>query len=168
MNTMISPTAREVLEKARENHYVFQVVGDYGTPSSPVFKDGWWYVPEANPIISTNALQRVNLVKAITPIQGYIIAHEAPKMLCPPKEKEWEAPNPFKAKPAFAPRKVNINLDWPAVWKATKTVAKVAGTVILWTLYIMAMALQTLAQVDPKLIVVLEDGTWIEVMTWYE
>lgn len=166
MDQLISPSAREVLEKARERHYHFRVVGEYGTLASPVFKDGWWYLPEDNPIIDENALQRVELVQSITPIRGYVIAHEAPSMLCPPKE--WETPKPQETKPLKTVWKPETGVDWPVVWEVTKTILKVVGAVTLGVLYVLAMALSALAQVDPKLIVVLEDGTWMEVMTWYE
>jgi hypothetical protein len=163
MNNLISPSAREVLQKSREQHYVFQVVGDYGTLKEPMFRDGWWYIPEDDPIISENAIQRVELVRAITPIKGFIVAHEAPKMLCPPKPQPKPQP-----KPAYAPRKVEIDLDWPSVWAGTKNGLKIVGGVLVGTLYVLAEVLSLLAQVDPKLIVVLEDGTWMEVMSWYE
>ncbi len=163
---LISPVAREVLIKARQEHYVFTVVGDHGLIVSPVYKQGWWYVPEDNPELSENANRRVELVKSVTPIRGFILAHEAPKLLCPPKE--WEPPTPGKVEPLRTPWKPLTDPDWVEVGQVVKTATKVIGAVLLGTLYILSQAVAALAAIDPKLIVVLEDGTWIEVMTWYE
>ncbi|HWQ04617.1 MAG TPA: hypothetical protein VN452_04605 [Longilinea sp.] len=166
MDTLISPTARKVMEKARSNHYYFQVVGDHGKLDQPYFKNGWWYVPEDKPIIDQNAIQRIELVRSITPTRGFIIAHEAPKLLCPPKG--WETPRPAKVKPVRGRVSLETGVDWSTVGQVALTAAKAVGTVLAAVLYFLVEAIAVFASVDPKLIVILEDGTWMEVMTWYE
>ncbi len=71
--------------------------------------------------------------------QSFVIAHEAPRLL--------------KA-PEFIKEKV----------KALQPSSFPIGEVLafIFTLFFQAILL------DPALIVVLEDGTWLEVMTWYE
>ncbi|MBV5342638.1 hypothetical protein JZU68_03160, partial [bacterium] len=81
-------------------------------------------------------------------IKGFVIAHEAPRLLSAPAPKKHD----FKT-------------------NETRTIVPETSTVISTLargfLFFFALIFQAIL-LDPALIVVLEDGTWLEVMTWYE
>lgn len=95
---------------------------------------------ETLPEAPTTALERIEALKmAGISFQSIVIAHEAPRLL-----------------PAPAPSRTPI--------QQTKTAALPLIEILS---FIFAILFQALL-LDPALIVVLEDGTWLEVMTWYE
>jgi len=104
------------------------------------YKDGWVY--ETTQDIPDKAKARLTaLQRAGVHFTEAIIAHEAPRVL--------SAPNDFK----------NTSQSIPT----NKILEDLAtGLVLFFALIFRFMLL------DPALIVVLEDGTWLEVMTWYE
>jgi len=172
MKTIMTNETKEVLTKARENHWRFGVVGEGGMISAPMYQDGWWYMPMEKPdnIICRKHYQRIKLVTQIAGFQGLIVAHESPKMFGPAK-KTWSPPKPYKVSPLKVGRiqeMPDVQIDWQAVGQAAKAVGKVTLVVVVGTLYFLAMAASVFAQVDPSVIVVTEDGTWIEVVKWYE
>jgi hypothetical protein len=142
----------KALTLARKNHWWFRVIGTGAMISSPKYQDGWWLVPinEDKTIIPKNALERVEKLKQDgIRIQGVIVAHEAPKLLCAP------AKEPFK-------------IDTEAISKTAGEVAAGLARVIATIFGILFYLVTFAVLVDPALIVVLEDGTYVEVMTWYE
>jgi hypothetical protein len=129
MNKIISYEAKRAIAIGRRNHWRFRVVS----------KAPEWVYEEV--LAPTVALDRIAVLKrAGVPIKGFVIAHEAPKLLAAPKE-EPKPPSP------------QILLDFSPLEEVLKFVGN---------LFLIAILL------DPALIVVLEDGTWLEVMTWYE
>lgn len=146
----VSREAREVVNFGREKHWRFHPIQASGKLATPVIIDDWLFIPvdDDTSIIPGTALARVEAIKSAGfKTQGLILAHEAPKMLPMPKRQP-------KPKTEEAP-KVNTSLIVEFITGALE----VFGYVLLFS----AMAI-----VDPALIVVLEDGTWLEVMTWYE
>jgi hypothetical protein len=142
----------KALTLARKNHWWFRVIGTGSMISSPKYQDGWWLVPinEDKTIIPKNALQRVEKLKQDgIRIQGVIVAHEAPKLLCAP------AKEPFK-------------IDTEAISKTVGEVAAVLARILATMFGILFYMMAAGILVDPALIVVLEDGTNLEVMSWYE
>lgn len=102
------------------------------------YKKGWR--TETPPEIPTSALERIQAIKAAgIPIQSLIIAHEAPRLL--------GAPSPARK---------------PIPQSKTTTFPLIEILVFIISILFQAILL------DPALIVVLEDGSWLEVMTWYE
>jgi hypothetical protein len=163
---LITPEAKKVLDVARENHLRFRVLDRTGEISSPVRSGNWVYAPVVASIIPADAKKRIELIlkSGFNPTQ-IIAGHELVEVP--------QLPGPVVTKPAplSVPNIKEIKIS-PEVEKALITTGKVVlgiatiaavGTGL--ALYAMAMAL---ASVDPSVIVVMEDGTWIEVMSWYE
>jgi hypothetical protein len=127
----------------------FRVVG-YGDLPEEKYKDGWWTeILKSDSIIPPVALPAVKVLKdAKIPITGMYLRHEAPKLLMAPKPLE-------KPKTEF-PTKTVVG----AVGAVLGLLA-IAGTILVWMFILVAQA-------DPQLIVVLPDGTHLEVATWLD
>jgi hypothetical protein len=80
--------------------------------------------------------------------KGFVIAHEAPRLLAAPAPEKHD----------FKNSKTGAILPDNGEFLA----GMVQAVAFLITLIFHA------ALLDPALIVILEDGTWLEVMTWYE
>ena len=136
MNAILpSKLARTAVSVGFKNHWRFRVVGENA------YKDEW--VKERVTEAPRKAQDRiVALKRAGIPIKEFVVAHEAPRLLCAPKEE-------------------------PKVVKQSKTqtASFPLGEILQFLVYLFILPLTML---DPALIVVLEDGTWLEVMTWYE
>jgi hypothetical protein len=146
--------ATEALTVARRNGMTMRVVGQGDVPLEPFYRDEWWYSRvSAESTLPAKAVKRIEtLVKEGIEIKGLVIRHEAPRLLTTPKEekqvkrKRPDAYVPFDALPLLA------------------TILGALGAVLAVFGYIFVMAIQ----LDPALIAVLPDGTWLEVVTWYE
>lgn len=169
---LITPQAKQALDVARENRMRFRVLEKTGELNSPVRISNWVYAPANAAIIPADARKRIELIlkSGLNPTQ-IIVGHELVEVP--------QLPSPMITKPApLTVPKININEikispeTEQAIKQALLTTGKVAievakiaavGTGVM--LYGMAMAL---ASVDPSVIVVLEDGSWLEVLSWYE
>jgi hypothetical protein len=143
MEQLLSPSALRALKVGQDNHWRFRIVGQGDVPREPVYRDEWWFkalreVPESA-VGRLLALRRAGLK-----FKGVVIAHEAPRQLTAPVEPKED----FK----------NTNI-LPALQDAGA---------VLGQIFLFMGSLMVAAMVDPALIVVLDDGTWVEVMTWYE
>ena len=154
----ITDEARYAMEVGREHHYRFRVVGTGGMIDEPVFKNGWWYCPEST--TPPEALGRVNvLVQSGLKLQGFIVAHETSNALPAPKV----APSPkVSAQVKTAPQPTVSTLSSIDLETVVMVALKVAGFLMLMPLMLFGLAL------DPGVIIVLEDGTWLEVMYWFD
>ncbi len=149
MNEMISPLAYEALAIGRRHHWGFQVVDKIELPEEPTYKAGWWLesVVEAPQEAQDRLLA---LERAGIQVKAIIVAHEAPPLLPAP------APEP----------------KIPSIVSDAKKVALGAGAVLVAVSQVVAVAAAALplllfaAVLDPKVIVVLEDGTLMEVVRW--
>jgi hypothetical protein len=147
MNTIISSEAKRAIDLAYKEHWRFRVVGHGELPKEPSYKDQWWFIPTADP---EHGKDRIDVLRrAGVRFKGIVVAHEAPRMLVAPKEPDF---------------KINPSPSIPATNKSTGDLASglAMGLVLLISVVFQALLL------DPALIVVLEDGTWLEVTTWYE
>jgi len=156
----VSKKTVQVLDLGRKNHFSFRVLEDEGMVDSPLYKDGWWYSPTdlSESTIPATALKRVNMIqKTGVPVQGFILAHEAPLLLAAPKKKPVELPVDEIAKIVSLGGKIVLGTAL-----ATLVAAMAAPLAMI------GLALVGLALVDPALIVVLSDGTRIEVCSWHE
>jgi len=144
----------KVLELAQKEHWGFRVKEEHGMIEVPEYHNEWWYIPaqEDDPIIPENARTRVEAIKRMMPIQGLIIGHEAPKLLCKPKE----VPKP-KVQPVVNPQ--NPPVANPLNGSAVLGILLLIPEIMLGMLPLLLL--------DPALYVVLPDGTRIEVMSWY-
>lgn len=168
---LITPQAKHALDVARENHKRFRVLEKTGEISSPVRIGNWVYAPTTAAIIPADAKNRIELIlkSGLNPTQ-IIMGHELVEVP--------QLPGPVVTKPApLTVPKININEikispeTEQAIKQALVTtgkvaieVAKIAAVGTGLVLYGMALALAA----DPSVIVVLEDGSWVEVLSWYE
>ncbi len=146
MNTQIvSYQARQAIQIGRMHHWRFRVVGTGEVPTQPFYKEEWVYVPVKKPEMGQDRLQA--LISRGIRIKGFVIAHEAPRLLSAPASK---------------PK--NANTTSVGILPETQTVIDnlVSGMLLFFSLVFQVVLL------DPALIVVLDDGTWLEVMSWYE
>jgi hypothetical protein len=163
MNT--TTEAKQVIEEARKNHWTFRVMDKTGEIHSPVRIGDWVYEPANASIIPGDARKRIEqiLKSGHNPTQ-IIMGHQLTKVPELPKPK---IPNiapliPKLRELATSPEtKRTIEVGGQVIVEVVKATAVVAGLLG----YGMIMAL---AAVDPSVIVVLEDGSWIEVMSWYD
>ncbi|MFC1879101.1 hypothetical protein ACFLZW_04240 [Chloroflexota bacterium] len=147
----LTKETKQVVALAKNNHWGFRVLGYGDVITSPVYHNQWWFVP-AEQDDSTIPGRATNRVQAILDaghkIQGVIVAHEAPKLLQDSRQANMDI------------------LTGQHVKDAVGVLVRVVTTAATFFGYLFAFGL--LALVDPALIVVLEDGTWVEVMRWYE
>ncbi len=146
MNTqIISYEAKKAIAVGRRNHWRFRVTGQGELPKESAYKNEWWFEPVTDPEYGKERLAALR--RAGVRFKGIVIAHEAPRLLVAPKEPDFK-----------------INPSIPASNMSTNDLASdlAMGLVLLISVFFQAILL------DPALIVVLEDGTWLEVMTWYE
>jgi hypothetical protein len=98
-------------------------------------------VTEDEKIIHKKAKTRIaEIRRSGVKIQGLVLGHEAPKLfMTPPKPKVETAQAP----------KSDADLSWiPMLF--------------------LEMLLSPIMLIDPALFIVLEDGTWVEVLSWLE
>ncbi|MCI0529405.1 MAG: hypothetical protein L0Y56_18350 [Nitrospira sp.] len=146
--------ATEALTVARSNGMTMRVVGQGDVPLEPFYLDEWWYsLVSAESTIPAEGVRRIDaLVKGGVPIECLMIRHEAPRLLTAPKEEKQRK----REKPASY-----LSFD---VLPALEAITAVVGAVLAVLGFVFIMAIR----LDPALIAVLPDGTWVEVMTWYD
>ncbi len=143
---LISYEARKAVQVGYENHWRFRVVGQGEVPEKSFYRDEWIFEPIKAPQMAQDRLD--TLKRSGIRFKGFVIAHEAPRLLTAPAPKKHD----FK------------NNQTGAIVPDT---SEILGNLVQGLLLFIAFIFQA-ALLDPALIVVLEDGTWLEVMTWYE
>ena len=146
-----SQYASKAIAAGRKRHMRFRAVNQGEVPSEPFYEDGWWYeILESESTIPPQGRERIEILKkAGIPIKGMVVAHEAPKLLSAPQEAEKEQPSR------------NVSRDLLPVIRG---VVEVLGIILA----VIGVVFLAALRVDPALIVVLDDGTWLEIMTWYD
>ncbi len=156
MNTLISKDAKEAIDLAYRKHWRFEVRGVGEVPEEPLFKDGWWYEPASESTIPEGA-QKVlkELKKAGISWKGVIEAREVPKALPTPADTPTDDQQ-------------DDQQEFPPI--DSFTVAPHLEESLMGILGDMAMlaALFIMSFIDPATIIVLNDGTWLEVWSCLE
>lgn len=151
-NIIYSPFAVKAVAEGRKRHMRFHVRGQGDVPLEPFYKDEWWYeILKSDSIIPAGTKERIEVLKkAGIPITALVIAHEAPRLLVAPKEESM-------------PVRVDddTSFDLSSVVEAVSELLRVA-------LAVFGFLLVSAISLDPALIAILPDGTWLEVATWYE
>lgn len=150
---IISPEAKKVLTLAREKYWGFRVLDRVGALEEETYNDGWWLIPTDNSTQIEMARKRIEAIKnSGVRIRQVIIAHEAPKLLCAPKIEQ------------------KIEIPWEDIGEAVGVILKVVTAVLTVVMAStgLLLVLGIAAICDPAVIIVLEDGTWVEVVRWYE
>lgn len=141
---------KQIEDLARAKGWGIRVLEETRIPESPVFKNGWWLEPLGESTMPAVATQRAQaVINAGVPVKGFIVAHQTTNLL---KGKVQEA------------KKVEVS---ETAWKALGVLGAVAWVAAQIVLGVLALLVQV-ALVDPALIVVLEDGTAVEIARWYE
>lgn len=172
MNTLYSTEAQQAVKIGCDHHYRFRVMGRQGTIDRPLPKEGWWYYPAT--VIPRGAQIRIDLLEESgVGIQQIIIGHEASRLLkAPPRPKAKPLPQPLSVKKVEVKKPKKDPIDLSVVIDVLTTIFKLAfgitAAAVGITAWIMGTALSTALLLDPTVIVVLEDGTWLECMSWYE
>jgi hypothetical protein len=154
--------AHHLLTVGEEFGWPFIVLGRAPMPTQAVRIGEWLIVPaemDSSPI-PERALKRVRAIYAagVRP-KGFVLVHEAPLQLTPPKRKPLDFTDIVER-----------------IRPVLETTGKVAGVVAVATLAVAAMlallalplpllVLGTIA-VDPILVAVTEEGVWIEIDRW--
>jgi len=147
MNTkIISYEARRAIQIGYASHWRFRVVGQGEVPAQSFYKDEWVFEPINAPQVAQDRIE--TLKRFGFNFKGFVIAHEAPRLLSAPEPKKQD----------FKNNQTNDILP---------DVEAFLGILLKGFLFFLTLIFQV-ALLDPALIVILEDGTWLEVMTWYE
>jgi len=134
-----SKQAREAISVGFQNHWRFRVVNENS------FKRDW--VTEALTEAPEAAEERIQaLRRAGIKINGFVVAHEAPRLLTTPI-----------AEPTAEP--IQHSQTSTVVFPIAEALFLVFG---------MFIQMLPLLFLDPAVIAVLDDGTWLEIMTYYQ
>jgi len=145
-----SEIAQEAIEIGRKHHMPFSVIGYGEIPTRPFFRGKWWFEPAKE--APEKARKQIAVLKAsgIT-FKGYLVAHEIE--LIEKKEEKTD----FKIIQSSIPPTQKSGSDFLAsALKFTFT----AGLVMF--------AMLPMALIDPVIIGVCEDGTWLSILTYYK
>ena len=162
----IGPESRQLLSLGQKRGWDFTILGRAPLPREHVRLGDWLIVPahQDNSLIPQRAFDRVQSIFAvgIRP-KGFVIVHEAPQLLSGPQQ--------IKERPSL----------FPNLTPALKVVGGVLGTLAVVTLGIGGLAVVFVAGaalalpavivagaivLDPILIAVTDDDTWIEIDRW--
>ncbi len=134
-----SKQALEAISVGFQNHWRFRVVNESS------YKRDW--VTETLPKAPVTAQERIQtLKKAGIKINAFVVAHEAPRLLTAPF-----------AEPTAEP-----------IQHSKTSTANFPIGESLFFVFGMFIQMLPLLFLDPAIIAVLEDGTWLEVMTYYQ
>lgn len=147
---------------AQENHWAVQVFGKAPMVHQPVRVKKWLLVPATmdSTALPDKTMQRLHIIydEGIRP-QGFVMVHEAPLQLKGPS-------TPQKPKPDKEVLK-GIGGAVLALGVLSGSLVFAAGIVILGGLLILpAGLLAAAALVDPILVAVMPDNTWVEIDRW--
>ena len=150
--------ATEALAIARKRGMTMRVVGQGDVPLEPFYRDEWWYESVTQEsTIPAEGLRRIKeLKKAGVLTKGIVIAHEAPRLLSAPPTNPHESVR---------------NRDFTGAQTGeidVQRILSVIGAVLMSVFTVFGFVLITAIRLDPALIVVLQDDTWLEILTWYE
>ena len=145
----------------RERKWDFNILGQAPLPRQPIHLREWLIVPadQDESHIPARALERIQAIYAVgLRPQGFVIVHEAPKLLPAPKKVDRESVALPSTSPVLKPWITGV-LGTLAV--AVPLAAAVASMLVPATLAVGAILL------DPILVAVTEDDTWIEIDRWW-
>src|SRR5258706_11827445 len=150
MNT-ITKYARNAQDVLRKTGRSSRVVGYGNPPLKPYYQDGYRLeILESESTTPSEVKERVNILrKSGVRFSHVLIAHEQPKPL-----KKFEIPKEV----IDAARNI-----LPVLGAVLWALASVVGAVLI----VMGRIFLFCLTLDPVVIVVLDDGTWLEIAKWY-
>ena len=171
---LASPQTRAMVELAQEWSWACPVLGQAPLPVEPVRLGDYLLVPvqQDTSQIPDRALRRVDsLFAAGHRPKGFVVVHEAPKLLPAPTEhrpgtmRMSVLPNQWK--PALKLAGTALGVLGTGLAVVTGVVALAAAAVALAAVLVVPALLTVAAVVvDPILVAVTADGFWIEVDRW--
>jgi hypothetical protein len=159
---LVAPETKKFMQLGHQHGWEWFVLGQAPCPSQPVRVGEWLIVPIQHDTsqIPARALERVRAIyEAGLRPKSFVVVHEAPLQLAAPKEKIDNK----TTSPQFFSELTSL-LVTGAVGSVALGVAILAITAAL---AIPAALLVSAALLDPILIAVTEDDTWIEIDRWY-
>lgn len=130
-----------------------QVIGQAPMLKEAVRLQDWMLVPahEDTTPLPPRTMRRIRTIysQGLRP-QGFVVVHEAPMQLSAPK------PVIIEKSP----------MEWEGAGKAVGAIAKVLGILLLGSMLLPLGLVACAVMIDPILVVVTEDGYWIEIDRW--
>ena len=172
----VSPEVRQMVNLSRSQGWNCPVLGQAPLPSRPVRLGDWLIAPvhQDSSTIPTRALERVQAIyRAGLRPRGFVVVHEAPKLLPTPAQERQPSQLPLAAVPrqtGFALKVIGIALAAvSAVVVAVTGLAVLALAVVSLAAILMipAFLVVGVAVIDPILVAVTHDGYWIEIDRWW-
>lgn len=155
---------RQIMALGEARRWDFRILGVAPVPHTAIYAKDCWLVPlqEDTSMIPAWALERVQaLYEAGIRPKAFVIAHEAPKQIAPPKETPIVSPFQYWSKRA-ADSTVNV-------LKAAGTVVAVVAPIllaVLGTTLLLSVTVAGALVADPCLIAVTDDDVWIQIDYW--
>jgi hypothetical protein len=159
--TQIGPETRQILNLAEQKGWDFNLLGQAQLPKEVIQLDQWLIAPASQdsseiPVRTYKRIQAL-FANGIRP-KGFVIVHEAPRLLNAPKVvAQHAAPEVFppeveKPKTATSP---------------TDAITSLLSSALFGTFITMIGALfMGIALIDPIVVAVMEDGCWVEIDRW--
>lgn len=167
MKLVKSPEAVKAVAVGLKNRKTFRPMRQRGVITEWFREDDWWFEPyeQTRSIVPAEALRRVEILRSNgVGIKGMVIAHEAPLALMAPVTERQTDHFSNGVKVAI----VTLVAGVAVVVAMALTAPLVAVAVPTASVLSLPLLLTTAVLVDPCLIVVLSDGTWLEVCRWDE
>jgi hypothetical protein len=170
-----SREARGLMELSDENGWNFAVLGLAPLPSEPVRLGDWLIVPamEDTSPIPDRALARIQAIFAagLRP-KGFVLVHEAPKLLADPSVVEGEvievSPIPPRLQLALEHAQKMAASAAKGLAAVMDVVTAVLGAMAAAAALLLPMVLMAAAAgLDPILVAITEDDVWVEIDRWY-
>jgi hypothetical protein len=157
----LSVESQGLLSLGRKRNWDFKILGQAPIPHQPIHLQDWLIVPahQDSSHIPARALERIQAIFAmgLRP-KGFVIVHEAPKLLPAPKKVDPEPIRLPSTSPDFKPLVTGL---LGAVGVVIPVAAAAISMIIPATIAMGAFLL------DPILVAVTEDYTWVEIDRWW-
>jgi hypothetical protein len=164
---------RQVLSLGRSNGWGFTVLGKADLPDRPIHLEKWLIVPahEDSTPVPKRTLERIHAIytAGLQP-KGFVVVHETPRYLPAPRQEAPQNTNSFQARPGDhfgqAPYETKKKGDSSGS-SSFASLATGLGTVLsAMALLIFPALLMGLLALDPIVIAVMDDGSWVEIDRW--
>ena len=157
----LSVESQGLLSLGRQRNWDFKILGQAPLPYQPIHLQDWLIVPahQDSSHIPARTLERIQAIFALgLRPKGFVIVHEAPRLLPAPKEVDPEPTALPSTTPDFKPLVKGL---LGAVSVAIPVAAAAISMIVPATIAMGAFLL------DPILVAVTEDNTWIEIDRWW-
>jgi len=146
-----SELAYRAIQHASKRRMYFKVLGYGPVPETPFVREGWRFeILKSQSITDSRILERMKVLEEVVTPTMYLIAHE-PEVEAPPKPKEWKVTTDIKKYLGIALVAFGI----------------ISGFFLLVGIgLVVAIVTVPFLLLDPVVVAILPDGTWLEI-AWY-